>query len=165
MSWWKRGEELGEQAPAGVRYTDTVPERVIETTSLWALREVSSVPNEPSVGVAAVPVAGQLRPRRARGRAGGAERLEIERGGPADHLLGLARSAHHVPDHRAGEELEVVDRRRDSRARTGRCRGCHAPMKSWPPWYSFAATSSARISPVAGAKKSIVLPSSVPNAG
>ena len=52
MSWWKLGHELGEQAPAGVVYTDTVPSRVIETTSFFAPALVSSVPNEPSAGVA-----------------------------------------------------------------------------------------------------------------
>src|SRR5947209_1384766 len=54
MSWWNRGEELGEHAPAGVEYTDTVPERVIETTSLRARPPASSVPNDPRAGVATV---------------------------------------------------------------------------------------------------------------
>ena len=52
MSWWKLGHELGEQAPAGVVYTDRVPSRVIETTSFLALAPVSTVPSDPSVGVA-----------------------------------------------------------------------------------------------------------------
>src|ERR1700737_4928721 len=52
MSWWKLGHELGEQAEAGVVYTDRVPARVIETTSFLADEFVSVVPGEPSVGVA-----------------------------------------------------------------------------------------------------------------
>ena len=54
MSWWKLGHELGEQAPAGVVYTDSVPSRVIDTTSFFAEELVSTVPSEPSVGVATV---------------------------------------------------------------------------------------------------------------
>ena len=52
MSWWKFGHELGEQAEAGVVYTDTVPERVIETMSFFADALVSIVPSDPRVGVA-----------------------------------------------------------------------------------------------------------------
>jgi hypothetical protein len=54
LSWWKRGEKLGEHAGARVLYTASVPERVIETTSLLVLGAVSSVPKDPSVGVAIV---------------------------------------------------------------------------------------------------------------
>src|SRR5436305_14155048 len=54
MSWWNRGEELGEHAAAGVVYAETVPIRVIDTTSFLALESVSRVPNEPSAGVATV---------------------------------------------------------------------------------------------------------------
>src|SRR5438132_3715182 len=54
MSWWKFGHELGEHADAGVEYTDTTPSRVIETTSFFASGLVSSVPSEPSVGVATI---------------------------------------------------------------------------------------------------------------
>src|SRR2546427_1436810 len=52
MSWWKFGQELGEQAAAGVEYTDSVPERVSETTSFLAVSPVSIVPSDPSTGVA-----------------------------------------------------------------------------------------------------------------
>src|SRR5439155_21300298 len=52
MSWWKFGHELGEQAEAGVVYTDTVPWRVIETASFFAESVGSRVPSDPSVGVA-----------------------------------------------------------------------------------------------------------------
>ena len=69
MSWWKFGHELGEQAEAGVVYTDITPSRVIETTSFFASELVSSVPREPSVGVATDPAAGQLRPGAAGGQA------------------------------------------------------------------------------------------------
>src|SRR5262245_22098920 len=54
MSWWKFGHELAEHADAGVEYTETTPSRVIETTSFFASALVSSVPREPSVGVATV---------------------------------------------------------------------------------------------------------------
>src|SRR5437588_4185090 len=54
MSWWKFGHELGEHADAGVAYTETTPSRVIETTSFFASELVSSVPSEPSVGVATI---------------------------------------------------------------------------------------------------------------
>src|SRR2546423_10960896 len=54
MSWWNRGEELGEHAAAGVVYAETVPIRVIDTTSFLALESASRVPNEPSAGVATV---------------------------------------------------------------------------------------------------------------
>jgi len=54
LSWWKRGHELGEHAPAGVEYTASVPARVRDTTALCALPSVSSVPKEPSSGVATV---------------------------------------------------------------------------------------------------------------
>ena len=47
MSWWKFGHELGEQAEAGVEYTEIVPSRVIDTTSFLASELVSIVPSEP----------------------------------------------------------------------------------------------------------------------
>src|SRR5207237_7831033 len=51
-AWWKLGHELGEQAAAGVVYTDSVPSRVMVTTSFFASGPVSTVPSDPSTGVA-----------------------------------------------------------------------------------------------------------------
>ena len=54
LSWWKRGHELAEHGPAAVEYASAVPLRVSATIVLRALAWVSSVPNEPTSGLATI---------------------------------------------------------------------------------------------------------------
>ena len=113
MSWWKRGEEEGEQAwrvgPVGV---DVAGPGDRDDDLACAPASVSSVPKLPISGVGDGPVGGQLRPVDRSAVPPRAVGDQVLAGAAGDHLV--AGVAVDVGDGRAGEELQVVDGPREA---------------------------------------------------